>query len=314
MSDRPLVTIVTPSFNQAAFLEQTIESVLSQDYPHIEYMIIDGGSTDGSAAIIQRYAPRLAYWHSRADRGQADAINQGWRRAKGEIVAYLNSDDYYFRTDAVSRVVRAFQQSPDAGLVHGEGHWVDVRGKILQTTSTAMPAQRLIDGLVSLPQPAVFVHRTAMDRVGLFDETLHFALDKEYYLRVAGAFPIVSLREALACLRLHESSKSVSSGVGFAPEMMRVAERIIGSRDAYPLVDIDPRVIKAAAHQRASQFLYMAGQYGEAWRELRQALAHAPRNRAGILLRETSRMFLRAVLTRRWYQRASDLYRGAASQ
>jgi glycosyltransferase involved in cell wall biosynthesis len=314
MSDLPLVTIVTPSFNQAAFLEQTIQSVLSQDYPNIEYMVIDGGSTDGSVAIIERYAPRLAYWQSRNDRGQADAINQGWRRAKGEILAYLNSDDYYSRTDAVSRVVRAFRQSPEAGLVHGEGHWVDVHGKILQTTSTAMPAQRLIDGLVSLPQPAVFVHRTAVDRVGFLDETLHFALDKEYYLRVAGAFPIVALRDALACLRLHESSKSVATGVGFAPEMLRVAERIIRSRDAYPLVEIDPDVITGAAHQRASQFLYMAGRYGEAWRELRQALACAPRNRPGILFRETSRMFLRAVLTRRWYQRLSDVYRGAAPE
>jgi hypothetical protein len=145
-----------------------------------------------------------------------------------------------------------------------------------------------------------------MRQVGLFDDTLHYALDKEYYLRVVGAFPFVSLPEALACLRLHDASKSVASGIGFAPEMIRVADRICAAPQAYPLVRIDRDAVYSAAYQRAAQFLYMGGRYGEAWRHLRQAMRFAPRRRWKIALREAPRIVVRLLAGRRGYYRLSE--------
>ncbi len=126
-SSLPRVSIVTPSFNQAAFLEETIQSVLSQDYPNLEYIIIDGGSTDGSVEIIKKYADKLAYWVSEKDTGQADAINKGLIRVTGEIVAWLNSDDIYL-PGTIRAAVEALQAHPDCGLVYGDVLSVDAKG------------------------------------------------------------------------------------------------------------------------------------------------------------------------------------------
>src|ERR1043165_6750488 len=115
----PLASIITPSYNQAAYLEQTIQSVLTQDFLNIEYMVIDGGSTDGSVEIIKKYAERLAYWVSEKDKGQAEAINKGFVRAKGEILAWLNSDDYYL-PNTISAVVKRFEENPDAVMIYGD--------------------------------------------------------------------------------------------------------------------------------------------------------------------------------------------------
>src|ERR1051326_2842776 len=123
----PRITVITPSFNQAEFLAQTITSVLGQKYPNIEYMVIDGGSTDGSVDIIRRYEKDLAYWVSEKDRGQTHAINKGLRRATGEIIAYLNSDDYYLPS-AFDRVAAHFRAHPDVDLIHGRCRTVDVGG------------------------------------------------------------------------------------------------------------------------------------------------------------------------------------------
>ncbi len=130
MSELPLVSIVTPSFNQAKFLEQTILSVLEQEYPHLEYIIVDGGSTDGSQDIIQRYAARLAWWVSEPDQGQTDAINKGFNRAQGEIYAWLNSDDTYL-PGAVLEAVEYLRAHPEAGMVYGDANLTDEKGEII---------------------------------------------------------------------------------------------------------------------------------------------------------------------------------------
>lgn len=303
-----LITVVTPSFNQAQFLEETITSVLSQSHPAVEYIIMDGGSRDGSADIIRRYAPRLAYWQSAPDGGQAAAINAGWTRARGEVLAYLNSDDYYL-PGALDAVARVFDEHPDVGLVHGQGHWVSRDGTIQQTTRMAPTAQSLLDSLGSLPQPAVFIRRSVFERLGPLDETLHFALDKEYYLRVVGDVPFVSLAQPLACLRLHGDSKSVSSGTRFAPEMLRVGQRIAAHPEDYPRCRIEPARVMATAHASAAQFLYMGGHFRAAASELVRSVQISPAGASRLLARQVPRFVMRAVLGNDGYLLGSNMLR-----
>ncbi len=171
MSSSPLVTIVTPSYNQVAFLENTIRSVLAQDYTALEYMIVDGGSTDGSVEIIQRYSDRLAWWVSERDSGQAEAINKGLRRAKGEFVAWLNSDDLYL-PGAIQQAVAAFQANLGLGLVFGDAITIDAQGKPLNRLSFG--DWDLLD-LVSfriICQPAVFMRRAVLERSGYLESSL----------------------------------------------------------------------------------------------------------------------------------------------
>ena len=127
----PLVSIVTPSFNQAKFLEKTIISVLSQNYPNIEYMVIDGGSKDGSADIIRKYENKISYWVSENDKGQTDAINKGFKKAKGIYCSYLNSDDV-LAPDSVTKIVNAFLKNPDAGVVYGDYTFIDENNRVLK--------------------------------------------------------------------------------------------------------------------------------------------------------------------------------------
>jgi len=165
LSQTPLVSIVTPSYDQAAYLKQTLTSVLEQDYPRLEYLVVDGDSTDGSVEIIKKYADKLAWWVSEKDSGQAEAINKGFSRARGEIVAWLNSDDYYL-PGAVSAAVKTFQQNPDVVLVYGNMLAVDDRG---QTTNLLKYNQLTLEDLLCfqiIGQPAVFFRREASKQQG----------------------------------------------------------------------------------------------------------------------------------------------------
>jgi glycosyltransferase involved in cell wall biosynthesis len=156
VSIKPRVSIVTPSYNQARFLEATICSVLEQEYSPIEYIVIDGGSTDGSLEIIRKYASRLAYWISEPDRGQTEAINKGFARANGDIYAWLNSDDTY-EPEAVAKAVEFLQIHPDVGMVYGDANFIDEQGNVIgrfPARQTDYP--RLRRGYVHIPQQAAF--------------------------------------------------------------------------------------------------------------------------------------------------------------
>lgn len=221
----PTVSIITPSFNQAAFLEETIRSVLEQDYPNIEYIIMDGGSKDGSLEIIQKHAGRLAAWESKPDRGQTDAINQGFGKASGEIFAWLNSDDILL-PGAVSAAVKALQANPQAGMVYGNALLINAEGKKIGDFPAAQTdLRKLRQGYVHIPQQASFFRADLWKQVGPLDPSFYFAMDYDLWVRLAAKAPLLYVPELWAAFRLHGDAKSIASDGRCWPEMLRVHYR-----------------------------------------------------------------------------------------
>ena len=231
----PKVSIVTPSFNQAPFLEQTLRSVLEQDYPNLEYIVIDGGSTDGSLEIIHKYADRLAYWQSQPDQGQTDAINQGFARASGEILAWLNSDDLLL-PGAVSVAVRALHEHPEAAMVYGDALLINAEGKTIGKFPAAQTDYRkLRRGYVHIPQQASFFRADLWQQVAPLDVSFYFAMDYDLWVRLAALAPLVYVPEFWAAFRLHGAGKSIAADDRCWPEMLRVHYRD-GGKALSPIV------------------------------------------------------------------------------
>jgi glycosyltransferase involved in cell wall biosynthesis len=230
VNPKPLVSIITPSFNQAGFLEETILSVLGQDYPNLEYLIADGGSTDGSLEIIQRYATRLAWWVSEPDRGQTEAINKGFAHAQGEILAWLNSDDTYL-PHAVSRAVGTLQSHPEVGLVYGDADLIDKNGEVIgKFPARQTDYRRLRQGYVHIPQQASFFRADLWKKVGPLDPDFYFAMDYDLWVRLARISQLLHVPETWANFRLHGAGKSVIADDRCWPEMLKVHFRDGGSR------------------------------------------------------------------------------------
>jgi glycosyltransferase involved in cell wall biosynthesis len=221
----PLVSIVTPSYNQAAYLEEALCSVLDQDYPRIEYILVDGGSTDGSREIIERYADRLAWWVSEADRGQTDAINKGFAHAHGQILAWLNSDDTYL-PGALSQAVAYLQAHPEAGMVYGDANLIDKAGNMIgKFPARQTDYRRLRRGYVHIPQQASFFRAELWRQIGPLDPSFYFAMDYDLWVRLARRAPLHYFPSTWANFRLHGAGKSVVSDDRCWPEMLRVHYR-----------------------------------------------------------------------------------------
>jgi glycosyltransferase involved in cell wall biosynthesis len=228
-SSLPLVSIVTPSFNQAHYLESTILSVLEQDYPNIEYILVDGGSSDGSVEIIRRYANRLAWWISEKDNGQTDAINKGFVRIKGDILAWLNSDDTYER-NAVREAVSFLQERPEVGLVYGDANFIDENGCIIGHFPAAQTNyRRLRQGYVHIPQQSAFWRADLWRKVGPLDPSFFFAMDYDLWVRLAALAPVQYLPRHWANFRLHTRGKTITADDRCWPEMLKVHYRDGGS-------------------------------------------------------------------------------------
>ena len=227
MKRPPLVSVVTPSFNQGRFLRRTVESVLGQTYPHIEYLVLDGGSTDDSVEILRSYGGRLA-WFSGPDRGQAHALNKGFARARGDVRAYLNSDDVLM-PGAVEKVVGYFLARPDWDLLYGRANYLDAEGRIVGAYRTAPYTFRRLVEDNCLCQPAVFWRARLAERVGPFDEALHCCMDYDYWLRAARAgLRLEYVEDLLACSRLHPEAKTLSCRLRMYEESIAVCARHAG--------------------------------------------------------------------------------------
>ena len=226
LSEQPKVSIVTISYNQGQFLEACILSVLEQDYPNLEYIVIDGGSSDNSKDIIENFSKRLAYWQSTKDGGQTDAINQGFSHASGEILAWLNSDDVLMH-GAVSRSVAALKANPEAGMVYGDCLLINADGNTIGRFPAAQTDYRkLRQGYVHIPQQASFWRAELWKQVAPLDSSFYFAMDYDLWVRMARLAPLVYMPgEPWAAFRLHGSAKSIAEDDRCWPEMMRVHYR-----------------------------------------------------------------------------------------
>lgn len=220
----PLVSVVTPSLNQGVFLAETIASVLGQDYPNIEHWVIDGGSTDGSLAVLRRHAgdPRLR-WVSGPDRGQADAINKGFARCRGAVLAWLNSDDTYL-PGAIRRQVAALLANPQAGAVYADAQYIDAAGRPLGRIYARPFSPAALLRLELPAQPTVFLRRGLVGRLGPLDISYRYSMDTAYWARAIRLAPFVPTEGCVATYRLHGASKTVSQPTGFYEEWLRIAE------------------------------------------------------------------------------------------
>lgn len=219
------ISVITPSFNQAQFIERTIQSVLNQNCPHLEYFIMDGGSTDGSLDILKKYQTHLD-WVSEPDRGQTDAINKGFKKAAGDIICWLNADDEYM-PGALAVVADYFSQHPQAKFLYGDVEAIDEAGRVYGRRGAVRPTH--FEDLVSqgdfIVQPAAFWRADVLAEVGLLDETLRYCMDYEFWLRVSQKYSLHYIPTPLARERFHAQAKTTQATLARIQEIEAVARR-----------------------------------------------------------------------------------------
>lgn len=206
--DKPLVSVITPSFNQGKFIEDTLCSIMKQDYPNIEHLVLDGGSTDNTITILREYDTKYNLkWLSEADEGQSDAINKGFRMAKGEIIYWLNSDDVIFDTKVVSYVVETFQNFEPVDVIYGDGVFIDRNGHVLRVVRVPDWDYARLRRSCFIVQPAVFFRRRVVKRNAL-NKNLHFSMDYEFWLRLGKKYDFAKVDQILTGFRIYEQAKS----------------------------------------------------------------------------------------------------------
>ena len=269
----PKISVVVPSYNQAAYLQQTLDSILLQGYPELELIVLDGGSTDGSVEILKRYDDRLTRWVSQPDRGQTDAINRGFALCTGEIVAWLNSDDLYF-AGSLESAARALLEHTQAGMVYGDGVMVDSRGTVLDPHHYRQLSVLDLLCFNVILQPTVFMRRQALEAVGPLDEVYNLIMDHDLWVRLAARFPIVHVPENWAIERTHPEAKTVAQAGAFVQEAERLIQRAAEDPLLGPQCSRHRRQIAASLEAFAARRLIDAGDYAEATRRFSRSARH----------------------------------------
>jgi len=225
----PRITIVTPSFNQGEYLEATICSILEQNYSNLEYFIIDGGSSDNSVSIIKKYEKYINYWISGKDGGQSEAINKGLRMATGDFISWINSDDLL--QPGILAKIPSFFESKNTGLIFGKS--VSFGEHVIEKTSRSDFDDQFPKILASVPfpQPASFFRRKVLEELGFLDESLHFGMDYDLFVRIALNFEIIPIDEIVSRNRYHPASKTMSMSFNFALDWVKVFSRLVRSFD-----------------------------------------------------------------------------------
>jgi glycosyltransferase involved in cell wall biosynthesis len=226
LSAQPKISIITPSFNQGHYIEETILSIIGQGYANLEYIIIDGGSTDNTVEVIKKYAPQMAYWVSEKDKGQSDAINKGLKMATGDIVAWLNSDDVY-EPGVLQAVADAFMANPKASIVYGDVESFFPDGRTELWTNNFEPADFF--RRVSIHQPGVFWKRNLHETYGYIDESFYYLMDYDFWARIFFNVPAQRINKTLSRFRVHDSAKTGKNPIGLYDEYRRVISRMARS-------------------------------------------------------------------------------------
>ena len=267
---KPLVSIITPSYNQAKFLEAAMASVLNQNYPAIEYIVVDGGSSDGSQEIIKSFADQLAWWVSEPDQGQADAINKGFKKASGEIIAWLNSDDLYLPW-TVFEAVQAFSENPDVGMIYGDAVSADGEGRLLNELRFESWGVKDLLQFRVICQPAVFMKRSVVEKVGYLDSSYHFFLDHQLWIRLARITNLRHISRIWAVSRYHAEAKNVTMASQCGKEVFRILDWAGTQTDLSGVLKENQQLIWAGAYQIIARYLLDGGMPRDAFRSYLKA-------------------------------------------
>jgi glycosyltransferase involved in cell wall biosynthesis len=253
----PTLTVVTPAYNQAEFLRDTIESVLAQDYPNIEHVVLDDGSTDETPEILKEYTDKIFYWESQKNIGQTPTINKGWALTKGEIITWLNSDDPFYDSTSVRTGIEYLIENPQAGIVFGDSMFTEADGTEIEPTRpvvdwTYLKFIKNCENLIS--QPSAFIRREVYEKVGALDPKFYYFMDWDFWMRAGVYFKIEHIDGIFSTYRLHADSKTVAQSKKAAPELEYMYKKYFDREDI-------PAEIRAIEKEAMMNMCFTTGNY-----------------------------------------------------